>query len=78
MIPLYLIIYKVNRYFEEIIENKCLTLIKTNESKEKKKKNEESCSKIKDLISSITKNSDDTDEKFMKIKRRVTYHDNSC
>ena len=37
MIPLYLIIYKVNRYFEEIIENKCLTLIKTNESKEKKK-----------------------------------------
>ena len=76
MIPLYLIIYKVNRYFEEIIENKYLTLVKTNESKEKKY--EESCCKIKDLISSITKNSDDSDEKFMKIKRRVNYHDSSC
>ena len=34
----------------------------------KVKKNEELWSKIKDLIRSITKNSDDYDEKYMKIK----------
>ena len=41
-----------------------------NESKEKIKKYEELCIKIKDLIRSITKNSDDDDydEKYMKIK----------
>ena len=33
--PLYLIIKKVNGYFEEINGNKYLTLIPTNESKEK-------------------------------------------
>ena len=44
-------------------------LVTTNESKEKKfKKYDELWSKIKDLISSITKNSDDNDEKYMKIK----------
>ena len=39
-------------------------LVPTNESKEKIKKYEE----IKDLIRSITKNSDYYDEKYMKIK----------
>ena len=34
----------------------------------KKKKHGELWSKIRDLIRSITKNSDDYDEKFMKIK----------
>ena len=34
--PLYLIINKVNEYFEEIDGNKYLTLVPTNESKEKK------------------------------------------
>ena len=38
---LYLIFYKVNAYFEEIIGNKYLTLTPTNESKEKIKKYEE-------------------------------------
>ena len=33
--PLYLIFGKVNRYFEEINENKYLALVSTNESKEK-------------------------------------------
>ena len=33
--PLYLSIYKVNRYFEEINGNKHLTLVPTNENKEK-------------------------------------------
>ena len=36
--PLYLIFDKVNRYFEEINGNKYLTLVPTNESKEKLKK----------------------------------------
>ena len=42
-------------------------LVSTNESK-KDKKHGELWSKIRDLIRSITKNSDDYDEKFMKIK----------
>ena len=54
---LYLIINKVDRYFEETNKNKCLTLVSTNESKEILKKYEELWSKIRDLISSITKNS---------------------
>ena len=48
--PLYLTFSKVNGYFEEINKNKYLTLIPTNESKEKIKAYEERWSKIKDLI----------------------------
>ena len=66
--PLYLIFNKVNGYFEEINTNKHLTLVPTNESKEKIKKYEELWSKIRDLIRSITKNSDDYDQTYMKIK----------
>ena len=66
--PLYLIFNKVNDYYEEINTSKYLALISTNESKEKIKKYEELWSKIKDLIRLITKNSDDYDEKYMKIK----------
>ena len=65
---LYLIINKVNGYFEEINKNKYLTLVPTNKSKELIKKYEELWSKIRDLIRSIAKNSDDYDEKYMKIK----------
>ena len=65
---LHLIFNKVNGYFEEINGNKYLTLVPTNENKEKIKKYEELWSKIRDLIRSITKNSDDYDEKYMKIK----------
>ena len=36
--PLYLIFGNVNRYLEEINENKYLTLAPANESKEKRKK----------------------------------------
>ena len=43
-------------------------LVPTNESKEKIKKYEELQIKIRDLIRSVTKNSDDHDEKCMKIK----------
>ena len=66
--PLYLIFRKVNGYSEEINENKYLTLVPTNESKEKINKYKELWIKIRDLIRSITKVSVDCDEKFMKIK----------
>ena len=69
--PLYLIINKVNGYFEEINENKYLMQVPTNESKEKikdLKKYKDLWSKIKDLIRLIIKNSDGYDEKYMKIK----------
>ena len=65
---LYLIFNKVNGYVEEISGNKYLTLVLTNENKEKIKKYEELWSKIRDLIRSITKNSDNYYEKYMKIK----------
>ena len=43
-------------------------LVPINESKEKIKKYEELSRKSKDLINSITKNSDDYDEEYLKIK----------
>ena len=43
-------------------------LVTANENKEKIKRYEEQWSKIMDLITSITKKSDDYDEKYMKIK----------
>ena len=54
-------------YFEKINGSKYLTLVPTNESKEKIKY-EELWSKIRDLTRSMTKKSDDYDEKYMKIK----------
>ena len=45
-----------------------LTLVPTNESNEIIKKYEELLNKIRDLIRSITENSDDYDKKYMKIK----------
>ena len=58
----------MNGYFEENNGNKNLTLVPTNETKEKIKKYEELWSKIRELIRPITKNSDDYDEKYMKNK----------
>ena len=51
--PLYIFINKANRNFEEINKSNYLTLIPTNESKEKIRKYEELLSKIRDLIRSI-------------------------
>ena len=45
-----------------------MTVVPTNENKEIIKKYEKLWSKIRDLISSITKNSNDYDEEYMKIK----------
>ena len=57
--PLHLIINKVNGYFEEINKKEYLTLVPTNESKQRFQKYEKMWSKIRDLIMSMTKNSDD-------------------
>ena len=57
---------KINGYFGENNGNKYLTLVPTNESKEKVKKYEELWIKIRDLIRSVTKKSDDYDEKDKK------------
>ena len=66
--PLYLIFRKVDGCFDEINKSKYLTLVPTNESKEKIKKYEQCWSKIRDLIRSITKTLDDYDENHMTIK----------
>ena len=59
---------KMNGYFEAINGNKYLMLVPTNESKEKIKNYEELWIKIKDLIRSVTRKSDDYVEKYIKIK----------
>ena len=59
---MYILYTRVNWHFEEINKNKYLTLFPTNESKWYEEKYEEL------LIGSITKNSNDYDEKYMKIK----------
>ena len=56
----------MNGYFEENNGNKYLTLVPTNENKEKIKKYKKMQIKIRDII--ITKSSDDYVEKYMKIK----------
>ena len=59
---------KINRYFEETNGNKYLALVSNNERKQKIKKSEELWIKIGDLITSVTKKSDNYDEKYIKIK----------
>ena len=58
----------VNGFFEENNGNKYLSVVPTNESKGKIKKYEELWIKFRDLIRSITKSSDDYDEKYIKTK----------
>ena len=66
--PLYLVINKLNGYFKEINGSKYLTLVPTDESKEKIKKSGELWNEIRVLIRSISKNSDAYDKKYMKMK----------
>ena len=63
----------MNKYFEEINGNKYLTLVPTNKSKEKNKKYEDLRIKIRDLVRSITKTSDDYNKKYKKIKFNSDY-----
>ena len=66
--PLHLIFNKMNGYFEEINGNRYLTLVPTDESEDKIKKYEELEVKIRDLIRTVIKKSDDYDKKDMRIK----------
>ena len=59
---------KINEYFEDIDENKYLTLVPTNESKENIKKYEELQIKIRYFIRSVTKKSNYYNEIYIKIK----------
>ena len=58
----------MNGYFEGNNGNKYLTIVSTNENKEKIKRYEELCSIIWYLVRIITKIWDDNDKKYMKIK----------
>ena len=62
-----LIFRNVNGYFKEINKSKYLMLAPTNGSKARIKKFEELWIEIRYLIRSRTKDSDDYDEKYMKI-----------
>ena len=59
---------RINGYFEEINGSKYLTLVPSNESKDKIKNYEEMWNKIRGSIRYVTKRSDDSDEKYIKIK----------
>ena len=59
---------RINGYFEEINGSKYLTLVLSNESKDKIKNYVEMWNKIRDSIRYVTKRSDDSDEKYIKIK----------
>ena len=58
----------MNGYFEENNENKYMTLVSSDESKDILKKYEELWVQLRDLIRSKINNSDDYDTKCMKIK----------
>ena len=65
---LYFIINKINGYIKESIRNIYLTLVLTDESKDTLKTYEKLWNIIIDLIRSKTDNSNNYDEKYMKIK----------
>ena len=62
------VIIKINRYIKESNWNKYSTLVPIDERKDTLKKFEEIWNKIRDLIRVVTNNSNDCDEKYMKIK----------
>ena len=64
---LYLIFNKMNGYFEEINGNNYLTLV----SEDKIKNHKELWIKIRDLIRSVSKKSEDYEEKYMRIKFNI-------
>ena len=66
--PLYLTTNKINEYIEERNENKYLTLVPTDKSKDTLKKYEELWTKIRYLIRSTSNDSDNYDKDYMKTK----------
>ena len=67
MKPLCVIIDKINEYIEESNGNIYLVLVSTDESKDILKMCAKWWTKIKDRIRSISNNSDNYEEKYMKI-----------
>ena len=65
---LYFIINKINGYIKESIRNIYLTLVLTDKGKDTLKTYEKLWNRIIDLIRSKTDNSNNYDEKYMKIK----------
>ena len=61
-----IISYK-NGYIEESNRNKNLTLFHTDESKDTHKKCEELWNTIRDIVGSVTNNSDNYDKKYIRI-----------
>ena len=66
--PLYIVFGNKNGYFEEINGNKYQTQVPTNENKEKIKKYEKLWLKTRNFVRSITRNLNDSNEKYMKTK----------
>ena len=66
--PLYLIINKVNGYFEEISGNKYIVLVSTDKNKEVLTKYTELWDGIKNSIEKINNKSGEYGKDFMKIK----------
>ena len=64
----YLIINKINGYIEKSNGNKYLTLVAADESKGLLKKYKKLWNKIRDLIRSVSNNSDEYHKKYTKIK----------
>ena len=71
ILTIYLIFRNINGYFEEIDKSKYLTLVPTNESKKKVKKYEELWSKVRDLVKSITKISDDNSDDALHTNKTI-------
>ena len=71
--PLYLIVSKINGYFERIYENIYLMPVLTDECNQIMKNHEELWIKVRNLIKFITGSSDDYVENHMKIKFNQDY-----
>ena len=65
---MYSIINEINGYIKEANGNICLILVSTDKSKDTLKRYLELWNKIRDFIRLIANNSDNHNEKYMKIK----------
>ena len=68
---LFLTIDTINGYIEVSNGNEYQTLVSNDQSKYTLKKHKKRGDKMRDLVKSITNNSDNYDEKYMKIKSNL-------
>ena len=68
---LFLTIDTINGYIEVSNGNEYQTLVSNDQSKETLKKHKKRGDKMRDLVKSITNNSDNYDEKYIKIKSNL-------